>query len=144
MFCLILFQMIFTVSFLLFKSLCHFFCLFLCMVWGNVLFSLIFMHLSSFPKVTCWRDGLPPHPSHYVFLPPLLKLIDCMVLEVYGFIYGSLFCCTDPYVSFSANTMLFWLLLFCSTVWSPRRLCFQICSLSSNLLWQFWVFYGSI
>ena len=43
--------------YVMFKSLCHFeSILFLCMVWGCVLTSLIYMRLSNFPNMICWRD----------------------------------------------------------------------------------------
>jgi len=45
----------FMVSCLIFKGLSHL-GLFLCMVWGCVLTSLIYPWLSSFPSSTCWRD----------------------------------------------------------------------------------------
>ena len=65
----------FTVSFLLFKSLGHFLFIFV-HGGGNVLFSLIFMHLCSFPKVTCWRDGL--------FLPLCLLASFVEINWLYG------------------------------------------------------------
>ena len=46
----------FMVSCLMFKSLIH--SLFLCMVWGCVLTSLIYMQLSNFPSTTYWRGCL--------------------------------------------------------------------------------------
>ena len=58
----------FMVSCLIFKSLSHFEFI-LCMVWGCVLTSLIYMQLSSFPNTTCWRDFL-----HCILLPPLSKI----------------------------------------------------------------------
>ena len=42
--------------------------LFLCVGWGCVLVSLMYMQLSSFPSATCWRDSF----LHCIFLPPLL------------------------------------------------------------------------
>ena len=76
MFCLCsLPDVFFTVSFLLFKSLGHFLFIFVC-GGGNVLFSLIFMHLCSFPKVTCWRDGL--------FLPLCLLASFVEINWLYG------------------------------------------------------------
>jgi len=61
-----------TVSCLTFKSL-RILNLFLCMVWGSVLTSLIYMQLSNFPNTTWWRDCIF---FHYIFLPSLLK-INC-------------------------------------------------------------------
>ena len=49
----------FIVSCLMFKSLSHL-SLFLYVVWGYVLVSLIYMHLSSFSNAICWRDCLFP------------------------------------------------------------------------------------
>jgi len=43
----------FTVSYLSHQTIP---CLFLCMVWGCILTSLIYMWLSSIPSTTCWRD----------------------------------------------------------------------------------------
>ena len=45
--------------------------LLLCMLWGCVLVSLIYLHLFHFPSTTCWKDCLF---SHFIFLPPLLKI----------------------------------------------------------------------
>ena len=59
-----------------------------------------------------------------------------------GFIWGSLFYSIDPYVCFCASITLFWLLYLCSIVWSLEELYLQLCSFSSGLLWQFWVFCG--
>ena len=47
----------FMVACLIFKYLSHL-GLFLCMVWGCVLTSLICMRLSNSPNTTCWRDCL--------------------------------------------------------------------------------------
>ena len=49
----------FMVSCLIFKSLSHL-NLFLCMMCWCVLVSLIYMQLSSFPNISCWRDSLFP------------------------------------------------------------------------------------
>ena len=124
----------FMVSCLMFKSLSHF-SLFLCMVWGCVLTSLIYMQLSNFPSTTCWRDCLFP-----ILYSCLLcrRLIDCRCVCLF---LGSLFCSIDPCVCFCTNTTLFWLL---SLVWSLGELCLLLCFFPSGLLWQFWVFYGSI
>ena len=72
------------VSCLMFKSLSHFQSIFV-MVWGCVLVSLIYMHLSSFISTTCWRDCLFP-----ILYSCLLcwRLIDCrcvgLSLELYS------------------------------------------------------------
>ena len=42
--------------------------LFLCMVWGSVLSSLIYMQLSRFPNTTCWRDCLFSIVYHIFFI----------------------------------------------------------------------------
>ena len=109
--------------------------LFFCLVWGSVLTSLIYTRLSSkCPTTTCWRDCL----SSIVYSCLLCqRLIDHRCV---GLFLGFLFCSIDPYVCFCANTTLFWLLCLCSIVWSLRWLCLQLCSFSSVLLWQFWVF----
>ena len=93
----------FMMSCLLFKSL-SLLNLFLCMVWGSVLISLIYIQLSSFLNTTCWRDCLFSIVYSCLFCQ---RLIDhrCM-----GLFLGSLFCSIDPYVHFCANTTLFWLL----------------------------------
>ena len=87
----------------IFKSVSHFKFI-LCMVWGCVLTSLVYMWLSSFSNTTCWRDCL-----FLIIYPCLLcwRLIDCRCMDLF---LGSLFCPIDPYVCFRASTSLFWLL----------------------------------
>ena len=73
----------FMVSCLILKSLNHFF-LFLYMVWGNVLTSLMYMQLSSFLNITCLIDFL-----YCIFLPFCQRLIDLRLVHLF---LGSLFC----------------------------------------------------
>jgi len=77
---------------------------------------------------------------HCIVLPPLSK-IECKCI---GLFLGSLFCPIDPHICVCVNTTLFWLPLLCSIIWSLGKLCLQLSSFSSGLLWQIWVFYGSI
>ena len=96
----------FMVSCLMFNSKTQNFILslFLCMVRGCVLTSLIYRQLSNFPSTTCWGDGLFP-----ILYSCLLcwRLIDHQCV---GLFLGCLFCSIDPYVCFCTNTTLFWLL----------------------------------
>ena len=124
----------FMVSYLVFKSLSHF--KFMFMMWGYILTSLIYMQLSNFPNTTC-RDCLFSIVYSCLFH---WRLIDHRCL---GLFLGSLVCSIDLNVCFSDNTTLFWLQSLV-IVWSLGGLCLQLCSFSSELLWQFWVFYGSI
>ena len=93
-------------------SWCHVLCLnleailslFLWMVWGCVLVSLIYIQLSSFPSTTCWRDCL---------FPILYSCLICWGLINHrwlGLFLGSLFCFICPYVCFCTSTTLSWLL----------------------------------
>ena len=96
---------IFMVSCIRFKSLSHLEFIFV-HVWGCVLVSLIYMHLSSFPSITCWRDCLFP-----IFYSCLLcwRLIDHRYLALF---LGSLFFCSiGPGVCFCTCTTLSWLLV---------------------------------
>ena len=68
-------------------SLQAIFSLFLCMVWGCVLTSLIYMQPSSFPNTTCWRDCLF---SIVYSCPFCQRLIDHRCVDLFR---GSLFCC---------------------------------------------------
>ena len=94
----------FVVLYLILKSLCHFEDFFVCIVWGSVVTSLIYMQLSNFPNTTCWRDCL-----FSIVYSCLLcrRLIDYRCVSLF---LGSLFCSIDPYVCFCASTTLFWLL----------------------------------
>ena len=71
--------------------------MFLCIVRGCILSSLIYMQLTNFPSITCWRDC-----SFLILYSYILcwRLIDyrCLVLFL-----GSLFTSIDPYVCFCGN-----------------------------------------
>ena len=72
--------------------------LFLCMVRGHVLTSLIYMQLSNFPNTTCWRDCL------FSIVYSCLLRWRLIHHRCVGFFLRSLFCSIDPYVCFCANT----------------------------------------
>ena len=93
----------FMVLCLIFKFLSHL-SLFLYIVWGCVLTSLIYMWLSSIPNTTCWRDCIVSIVYSCLLCQ---RLIDHWFM---GLLLGSLFCSIKPYVCFCARTMLFWLL----------------------------------
>ena len=76
--------------------------LFLCMVWGCVLVSLIYMQLSRFSSNICWKDCLFPI---LCFCLLCQRLIDHRCL---GLFLASLFCSIGLYVCFDTSTMLFW------------------------------------
>ena len=76
----------------------------LCMVWGSVLTSLVYMHLSNFPNTTCWWDCLFS-TVYSCFLCP--RLIDYRYV---GLFLGFLFSSIDLCVCFCANATLFSLL----------------------------------
>ena len=84
--------------------------LFLYVVWGCVLTSLIYMRLSNFSNTTCWRDCL--FSSVYCCLL-CRRFIDCRCVGL--FVFSSI----DLYVCFCASTMLFWYYSFVvkSKVW---------------------------
>ena len=92
---------------------------FLYTVWGNVLMSLFYMWLFSFPKITCWRDCL--------FFMVYSCLLCCKLIDgrCVGLILGSLFFSIDPYVCFCSITKLLQWLYGVSKVW---RLCLQLYS----------------
>ena len=121
----------------LYLSLSAILSLFWCMVWGCVLVSLIWMQLSRFPSNTCWKDGLFPILCSCL---PCQRLIDHRCL---GLFPGSLFC------SIVLMTVLVPVphcldncgFIILSEVW---ELCLLLGFCSSELLWQFWVFCGSI
>ena len=71
-------------------------------MWANVLISLFYMWLSSFPSASCWRACL-----FSIVYSCLLchRLIDHRYV---GLFLGSLFHSIDLCVCFCANTMLFW------------------------------------
>ena len=84
--------------------------LFLCMVWGCVLVSLIYTLLSSFPSTACWRDCLLPvvYSYHLCRIP-----VDCRCL---GFFLGSLFRSIGQDVCVCTSPTLSGLLLLCHSV----------------------------
>ena len=71
--------------------------LFLCMVWGCVLSSLIYMQLSNFSSITYWRDC-----SLLILYSSILcwRLIDCRHMVLF---LSSLFCSIYLYVCFCGN-----------------------------------------
>ena len=79
---------------------------------------------------------------HCIFLLPLLKI---NLLQVCRFILGSLFCSIDLYVCFVPISCCFdyCSFLVLSEVWKDYA-CLQLFSFFSGLLWQFWIFCGSI
>jgi len=79
--------------------------------------------------------------SHFILLPPLSRLIDHRCL---GLFLGSLFCSTGLCVCFGTSTTLSWWLWLCNIAWHLGELCLLLGFCSSGLLWQFWVFCGSI
>ena len=85
----------------IFKSLNHFEFFFVYYV-RSVLTSLIYRWLFSFSNTTCWRDCLFSIVYCCLFCQ---RLIDCSCV---GLFLGSLFCSTDLYVCFYANTTLFY------------------------------------
>ena len=115
---------------ILYLSLSAILSLFLYVVWGCVLTSLIYMRLSNFSNTTCWRDCL--FSSVYSCLL-CRRFIDCRCVGL--FVFSSI----DLYVCFCASTMLFWLLQLCSQIQSLENLCRQLRSFSPRLLWQFGV-----
>ena len=78
------------------------------------------LFLISYSCLLCQR--LFDHRCVGLFLCPLLRSID-------------------PYICFCVNIMVFWLLQLCSIVLGLGGLCLQLCSFSSGLVWQFWVFF---
>ena len=118
--------------------------LFLCMVWGCVLVSLIYMQLSSFPSTTSWRDCL---------FPILYSCLLCQRLTDHwclGLFLGSLFSYIDSmsvfvpvphcfdYCNFVRSLGELWLLL----VFIPFRIALAIL----GLLWlhiNFWIVFSS-
>ena len=82
--------------------------LFFCTVREHVLISLIYMWLSNFPNITCWRKFY------------LLYILASFVkdwLWLCGFSYG-LSILSHCSIYLCANTMLLWLLSLCSSIWS--------------------------
>ena len=76
----------------------------LCMVWGSVLTSLVYMHLSHFPNTTCWCNCLFSTVYSCSLCP---RLIDYRCVSLFlGFLFSSIDLC----VCFCANATLFSLL----------------------------------
>ena len=126
----------FMVSYLIFKSL-GILGLFLCMVWRSVLISLIYMKLSSFPNTICWWDCLI-----YIVYSCLLCLKVTIVVWVYFWVL-----CSFPLISMFVFVPIPSCFNHCGFVvlcefWEGYA--FVLCSFSLGLLWQFWIFYGSI
>lgn len=63
----------FVVSFLIFKSSNHL-SLFLCMAWGSILISFIYMQQSGFSNTTYWRNCLFPIGSSCLLCQRLLTI----------------------------------------------------------------------
>ena len=62
--------------------------LFLCMVWQSVLTSLIYMWMTNFPNISCWRDYL---------LSIVYSCLLCWLItwKCVGLFLGCLFCSTN-------------------------------------------------
>ena len=96
--------------------------LFLCIVWGCVLTSLIYMQLSSFLSTSDWRD------CHFS------TIYSCLLCQRDVWVcFWVLYSVPLILVCFGDDSTLFWLLSLCSTVWSLRGLCFQLCSLTLKM-----------
>ena len=124
----------FMVSCLMFQSLS---CFEFISVYGRRMCSYCWLHsvvqLSQHPLLK--RLSFPIVYSHLL----CWKLIDCRCVDL---LLGFLF-----YWSISSFVIVSWhfdYCSFCSIIWSLGQLCLLLCSLSSELLWQFWVFHGSI
>ena len=75
--------------------------LFLCMVWGCVLTSLIYLQLCNFPSTTCWRDCL----FSIVYSCPLCWRLTvgvwvffwalCSIPLIHMFVFVPIPCCFD-------------------------------------------------
>ena len=81
-----------------FRSLIHFFSLFLYMLWGNAVISLFYTWLSCFPSTSYWKDSFP----NCIFLPPL----SWSNHKCTGLFLGSLLCSIHLCVCFCASTIL--------------------------------------
>ena len=97
------------------------FWVYFCAWYEGILTSLIYIQLSNFPSITCWRDCL------------LLIVYSCLLsLRLFDFrcvslFLGSLFFSFDLYVCFCTISMLFRLLWLCGIVWGLGELCFLLC-----------------
>ena len=78
---------------LMFSSLSHL-SLFLCIVWGCFLVSLIYVWFSIYPRITCWKVCLFSILYSCILCE---RLIHCGCLDLFLF---SLFCLICLYVSF--------------------------------------------
>ena len=105
--------------------------LFLCVVWG----------FHWFTDVQFSQHHLQKRMSLSTILYSCLfcqKLIDHRWLAL---LMGSLFCSVGMCVCFCTRTTLSGLLWLCNFVWNMGELCLLLRFYSSELLWQFWVFY---
>ena len=112
------------VSCLTFKSL-RILSLFLCMLWGTVLTSLIYMQLSNFPYTTCWRDCI------FSIIYSHLLCWRLTVLRCVG-LFLALSSVPLTHVCFCATTPV-WLLKLHRIVWGLGGLCL-LCFCSSVFL----------
>ena len=69
---------------------------------------------------------------------------DWLTVGLWLLFSSSLLCSIDLYVCLCSSSMLFGLLWLCNTSWSLGGLCLVFYSFCSGLLWQFWVFCGSM
>ena len=123
------------VFYLMFKTLSHF--EFILVHAMRVCSSLIDLHAA----VQFCQHHLPKRlfPISYSCLL-CWRLINCRCL---GLFIGSLFCSIDPYASFytKIHCVDYCSFVILSKVWESYVPCFFS---PSGLLWQFWVFYGTI
>ena len=106
------------------------------MVWGCVLTSLIYTQLSNFPSTTCWEEGIFPILYSYLLC---WRLIDHRCVDSF---LVSLSCSIDLIFLYQYYTVLSTVTLQYCLKLDELYFLFYICS--SELLWQFWVFYCSI
>ena len=124
----------FMVSSLLFRFLNHFESIFLYGVREGSLISLINMQLSNFPSITYWRDHL--------FFIVYSYLLCCRLInhKYVGLFLVSLLYSIHLYACFCASTILFWLLLLCSIMWSLGVLCQAILiSWAWSFCFRWWI-----
>ena len=130
-----------------FSLWCHVLCLsfsailrlFLWMLRGCVLTSLIFKWLYNWSQQRYWRDCLFPI-VYACFM--CWRLFYCRFL---GLFLDSLY--SFPLIHISVFATLSHCFHYCSYAVLYEVLgesCFLLCSFSSGLLWQFWVFYCSM
>ena len=106
------------------------------MVWGCVLTSLIYTQLSNFPSTTCWEECIFPILYSYLLC---WRLIDHRCVDSF---LVSLSCSIDLIFLYQYYTVLSTVTLQYCLKLDELYFLFYICS--SELLWQFWVFYCSI